>query len=54
MKFVQACLRFFGRKEGQTLAQFGEEVRQLTPADRAELTPMLAEALKEPIEETTP
>lgn len=36
--FVVACKKFFGLHPGQTLAQFGEELKQLTAADRAELT----------------
>lgn len=34
MTFVAACNKFFGRKEGQNLTQFQEELKALTPADR--------------------
>lgn len=45
ISFIAACKRFFGMQPGQTLTQFGEELRQLTDADRAEMLPQLAEAL---------
>ena len=38
--FVVACKRFFGQKPGQTLKEFAGELRQLTPADRADLQKM--------------
>lgn len=40
--FAVQCMAFFGRKEGQTLAQFAAEIRQLTDTDRKELTKLLA------------
>ncbi len=43
--FIVACKAYFGMLPGQTLQQFKEEVAALTPADRAELAPMLAQAL---------
>lgn len=43
--FIVACKEFFGFKPDQTLLGFKEEVAQLTPADRAELAPMLSKAL---------
>lgn len=33
--FVMAMREFFGFKEGQTLSQFSEELKALTPEDRA-------------------
>lgn len=50
MKFVAACNKFFGKKEGQGLQQFAQELGQLTAQDKAELAPMLSEALGEPVE----
>lgn len=38
--FVVACKKFFGFKPGQTIAQFGEELKQLTSKDRADLVEM--------------
>ena len=35
--FVKACNNFFGRKPGQSLAEFSAELKELTEADRAEL-----------------
>jgi uncharacterized protein YcgL (UPF0745 family) len=37
MSFMNACRHFFGQKPGQTLQQFGAEIKQLTEADRAEI-----------------
>ena len=50
MKFVIACIKFFGRKDGQTAFQFNEETKKLTAEDRAELAPLLAAELGEPVE----
>ena len=50
MTFTVACIRFFGKREGQDLRSFNDEVKALTPADRAELAPLLATALGEPVE----
>ena len=41
ISFMAACVRFFGTKEGQTKLQFAQEVKALTPEDRAEMTPGL-------------
>lgn len=40
LKFMSACLVFFGKRPGQSLQQFGDEIKQLTPKDRKELTEM--------------
>jgi hypothetical protein len=45
IKFASACMKFFGKKPGETLLQFANEVKALTPEDKAELAPMLSEAL---------
>lgn len=45
ISFATACKKFFGLREGQSLLQFAQEVRGLTPADRAEMAPMLGAAL---------
>lgn len=37
MTFIAACKTFFGFKEGQSLTDFGKEIRDLTPADREEI-----------------
>lgn len=34
MTFVAACNKYFGRKEGQNLTQFQEELKTLSLADR--------------------
>lgn len=43
--FIVACKQFFGFLPNQTLAEFKEEVQRLTPADRAELAPLLAKEI---------
>ena len=35
--FVSACNKFFGRKPNQTLKEFADELKLLTPEDRKEL-----------------
>ena len=35
--FVGACMDFFGKKPGQTLTEFGAEIKALTEKDRAEI-----------------
>ena len=45
ISFMSAALRFFGMLPNQTKLQFGQEVKALTPADRAEMTPGLEQAL---------
>ena len=35
--FVAACKEFFGFKEGQTLSQFGEEIKALSYEDKMEI-----------------
>jgi hypothetical protein len=42
--FVGRCRDFFGQKPGQTLKEFAEELRQLTPADKEDLTAQFNEA----------
>jgi hypothetical protein len=37
MSFVAACRQFFGLLPNQTLMEFANELRQLTPNDKAEL-----------------
>ena len=37
MSFLMACKDFFGLKDGQTLTEFGQEVKKLTDADRNDL-----------------
>lgn len=38
MGFAAACKDYFGFQEGQTLAEFMQEVRALTPEDKAEIS----------------
>ena len=47
---MSAIMTFFGRKEGQTLAEFRDELHQLTDKDKAELGVMLAEHYGEEIQ----
>lgn len=47
--FIVACKEFFGFKPDQALLSFKEEINQLTPADRAELAPLLSAALGKPV-----
>ena len=37
LTFMGACRAHFGVRDGQTNVQFGKEVQQLSPADRAEI-----------------
>jgi hypothetical protein len=40
-----ACAKYFGKKEGQSVGDFGKEIKEIAPADRvwfaAELTKVL-------------
>jgi len=38
MSFIPACKDFFGMKHGQSLGDFMKECKELTDADRAEIT----------------
>lgn len=42
--FVAACKNFFGFKEGQTLSEFGAELKQLTHEDKMEIAKGLRDA----------
>lgn len=46
MKFVIAAMKFFGKKDGETIAQFSEECKALTPEDRTEMAQGLTSALQ--------
>ena len=50
MKFTSACMKFFGKKKDQSLADFVAEVKKLTANDKADLNPLLEKALGEKIE----
>ena len=54
MKFSVALKKFFGLKGDQTLSQFLEETRKLTPKDKEELKPLLEKELGEKIEDIEP
>lgn len=47
--FIVACKEFFGFAPGQTLLEFKEEVAKLTPADRAELAPLISHQIGKPV-----
>ena len=51
---LQAVQVYFGRKSGQTLQEFRDEMQQLTPKDKEELAAMLTEALSEPVTVAAP
>jgi hypothetical protein len=40
-----ACAKYFGKKEGQSVGDFGKEIKEISPSDRiwfaAELTKVL-------------
>jgi hypothetical protein len=40
-----ACAKFFGKKEGQSVGDFGQEIREISPADRAWFAAELTKAL---------
>lgn len=40
MTFGAACFAFFGKKEGQTLGEFNQEIKALSDQDRADLIAM--------------
>lgn len=42
--FVQACKEFFGLLPGETLQQFAQELRALTPDDKAEMIQLFRQA----------
>lgn len=46
MKAVSILSKFFGRKEGQTLAEFAAEIKQLSKAEKDELCILAAEGLE--------
>lgn len=50
LSFTAAISRYFGKKPGQTLTEFGNELKALTDADKAELLPMLEKELGEKID----
>ena len=57
MKFVSACMKFFGRRKDENLHEFLAECKALTGADRQELTPLLEKEIGVTIENddgTTP
>jgi hypothetical protein len=43
--FFSAAIIYFPRREGQTLGDYREELRQLTQKDREDLAPLLSEVL---------
>lgn len=46
ISFIAACRQYFGLKTDQKLTEFAAEMKELTDKDRAELQPLLAQALK--------
>jgi hypothetical protein len=51
MAFTAAIAKYFGRKDGQSMGEFAEEIRALTPKDKEELRGMLSVALNTPVDE---
>lgn len=37
LSFVAACKRFFGFKDGQSISEFGRELKDLTHAEKLEI-----------------
>jgi hypothetical protein len=50
MSFVTACHTYFGRKSGQSLLEFGAELKALTSQDRRELVQLLSVELGTEVE----
>ena len=50
VKFTVACKKYFGKKDGQTLLGFAQEIRLLTPEDKTELIPLLSKELGQEVE----
>lgn len=46
MKFVVGAMKFFGKKDGQTCADFSAECKDLTPSDRSEMAPEITAELR--------
>lgn len=44
MTFIAACRQFFGMKPGQSLTDFGKEIRELPQKDREEIAAELRKA----------
>ncbi len=42
MSFMTACHTYFSRKAGQSLGEFGAELKALTPQDRRALAELLS------------
>jgi len=51
MKFVTALMKFFGKKQDQTIQQFLDEAKRLTLDDKVELKTLLEAQLKEKLED---
>ncbi len=49
ISFTIACKKFFGQKQGESLADFATELKALTDDDRAEMRTQLQEALGEEV-----
>lgn len=45
ISFTSAVSKYFGRKPGQTMAEFRDEIVGLSPKDKDEMRVMLASAL---------
>lgn len=52
--FVSACAKFFGKLPGTSLKDFSEELKKLTPEDRAELAALFPSVGYEITDITTP
>jgi len=44
LSFAMACKQYFGLRDGQSLQEFAQEVKQLNEQDRAEITKFFVDA----------
>lgn len=51
MKLVSALMKFFGKKKDQTIQEFVDEAKRLTPTDKEELKTLLGKELGQKIED---
>lgn len=51
MKSLAILKTYFGYRSGQSIGDFAKEVKELTPAEKAELTRLAAEQLHVEVEE---
>jgi len=49
MTIVMAIMKFFGKKEGQSLQAFAQEIKELTSKDKKELAEDLSKHYGQPV-----